>query len=236
MQEINLSEIVAEIFSKHHCSFMTVKQVVSNMPMQLKRDLGVAEPHAAVELQKIFEPMLDDRYVFSRRGTWIYIQEARKPEEFIFDALNKRKELGKTAGRIWLSVPFSKKECSKILGQLVRDGKVILKLEDDLVFRFYPAENAEENETQNPSEYTLENFRTAFDALDNGRIFVRICDLRKKLNWPRNVFDQGLRQFRDAGIIQLHVGDVSLMTREEIDDCFIDENNIRMGTVTWHGK
>lgn len=83
-------------------------------------------------------------------------------------------------------------------------------------------------------DYGPGKFREAFYALDKGRIFVRICDLRRELNWPREVFDEMLRKLRDEEIIQLHEGDASTMTPDENNDCFTDENNIRMGTVTWN--
>ena len=73
-----------------------------------------------------------------------------------------------------------------------------------------------------------------FYALDKGRIFVNIYELRRKLNWPREVFDAMLIKLRDEEIIQLHEGDASTKTPDENADCFIDENNIRMGTVTWN--
>ena len=79
-------------------------------------------------------------------------------------------------------------------------------------------------------------FKKVFDELDKGRIFVRICDLRKKMNLPREEFDEILRKLCDAEVIQLHEGDASTMTREENNNCFTDENGVRMGTVTFIGN
>ena len=83
-------------------------------------------------------------------------------------------------------------------------------------------------------DYGPGKFREAFYALDKGRIFVNIYELRRKLNWPREVFDAMLIKLRDEEVIQLHVGDASTMTPEELNDNFVDENNFRMGTVTWN--
>ena len=93
---------------------------------------------------------------------------------------------------------------------------------------------------ENTAEKTVERiatvgeFHKTFDLLDKGRIFVRICDLRRNLDWPRDVFDKMLRDLRDNDVIQLHTGDASLMTPDEVADCFIDENNFRKGSITWH--
>ena len=83
---------------------------------------------------------------------------------------------------------------------------------------------------------TVGEFHKTFDLLDNGRIFVRICDLRRNLGWPRDVFDKMLRDLRDNDVIQLHTGDASLMTPDEVADCFIDENGFRKGSITWLDK
>ena len=75
-----------------------------------------------------------------------------------------------------------------------------------------------------------EQFHAAFRELDRGSIFVRICDLHRRMGWPREVFDDMLRRLRDNEVVQLHVGDVTLMTPEQVEDGFVDENGFRMGT------
>ena len=92
--------------------------------------------------------------------------------------------------------------------------------------------------TEKSSKKTVKvaDFQAAFNELDKGRIFVRICDLRKKMNLPREVFDEMLRKLRDAEVIQLHEGDNSTMTADERADCFTDENGVRMGTITFIGN
>ena len=84
---------------------------------------------------------------------------------------------------------------------------------------------------------TQEAFESAFFALEaQGCGFVRICNLRRRLGWPCEVFDDVLRRLRDDEVIQLHAGDVTLMTPEQVEDGFVDENGFRMGTMTWVGR
>ena len=253
MPEINLPDLIAKIFRENHRTFMTLKQVVFHMPTQAKRDLGILNLTNAAEMQKILAPVLDEKkYVFHRRGTFIFIIEPKPHEDFILETLDKKARTPKDIARL---VPFSKKETAKLIAGLIEKKILTIRIDDDLQTRVYvnsknktePSEpqpqetkpEAEKTSASKPNpyaEYTVENFRTAFHSLDNGRIFVRICDLRKTLGWPRAIFDSALKQLRDAKLIQLHAGDVTLMTPEEIQDCFVDENNFRMGTVTWHGR
>ena len=84
---------------------------------------------------------------------------------------------------------------------------------------------------------TQEAFESAFFALEEGRCgFVRICDLRRRLGWSREAFDSMLCRLRDEEVVQLHAGDVTLMTPDEVQDGFVDENGFRMGTMTWTGR
>ncbi|GHV34233.1 hypothetical protein FACS1894187_04380 [Synergistales bacterium] len=78
----------------------------------------------------------------------------------------------------------------------------------------------------------MTEFWTAFDELERARFFVRICDLRAKLALTKSKFDSVLRELRDSGKIQLHAGDVTKQTPDEVDAGFIDENGYRFGNVT----
>jgi hypothetical protein len=85
------------------------------------------------------------------------------------------------------------------------------------------------------NQVNQEEFKKAFDLLERGDIYVDLFALRRRLGWPRDVFDTMLRSLRDAGTIQLHAGDATTMTPDEIADGFVDENGFRMGSVTWEG-
>ncbi len=94
-------------------------------------------------------------------------------------------------------------------------------------------EGHEEKRVQSQEEYTQARFKEAFDELEHGQTFVNIPELRKKLNWPHDVFDDMLRKLRDESIVQLHKTDLTIFEPEEF---FYDENNARRGMVTWHER
>ena len=91
-------------------------------------------------------------------------------------------------------------------------------------------------QTFKPEEYTQAKFRKAYEELHIFREFVRICDLRRKLGWPREAFDGMIRTLRDNRIIRVIRADESMLTQEEIRDCFVDENKTLMGLITWNGR
>jgi hypothetical protein len=86
------------------------------------------------------------------------------------------------------------------------------------------------------NQQRIEDFHAAFNALERGALYVDIFELRRRLNWSRDVFDSLLCSLRDAGTIQLHAGDITTLTTEESADNFIDENGFRLGSVTWEGE
>jgi endo-1,4-beta-D-glucanase Y len=76
-------------------------------------------------------------------------------------------------------------------------------------------------------------FQAAFDNLDHGRIYVRICDMRRELGWSEERFNDMLRKLRKDGTIQLHAGDAPTMTEDDIRLSFTDENYYFYATMTW---
>ncbi len=237
MPEKSLPDFIMELMNKRGKPFMTIKSLVLLLSTEKKRELGILNAKTAGEIKNIIEPLLEDRFIFNRKGTSLYILVPCEPEDLILKELSFT--VGKSPKAVGRLMPFTKADCSKIFLDLLERGVIRVTLNEALEPRVFLTEALNDKEIRTEREetlYNVEKFYDAFQALDNGRIFVRICDLRRALNWPRDVFDDGLKKLRDAGVIQLHVGDASLMTPEDIKDSFIDENHFRMGTVTWHGK
>ncbi|MBQ9419856.1 MAG: hypothetical protein IJU31_05700 [Synergistaceae bacterium] len=240
MLKKDLLDFISKVFKSEGKSFTTVRHLAAMMPLDMKRELGLMGLHSSVDVKRVIEPLLDDKYIFNKKGQVLYIIEPCKPENLIIGELSKIK--GKSPKAIGRVMPFTKRECARLLMELVEQKRIRIMINEALEPRIFlpdnklKAEEIADDLQEKGTIYTLEKLRNAFKSLDNGRIFVRICDLRKKLNWPRDIFDTTLIKLRDAGMIQLHVGDASLMTTDEIKNCFVDENNFRMGTVTWNGK
>ena len=70
------------------------------------------------------------------------------------------------------------------------------------------------------------------DELKKGRISVKICDIRRKLDCPCKVFDYMLVSLLNAEVIELRVDGKAAMTSNEVKDCFVDGNGFRRGAIT----
>ena len=242
----DVPDIIQEILSKNKRPFMTVKSLAVSMGAEVKRLTGINPHMTATEIRKILEPLVKDKFIFHKKGPTLYILEPCEPEDLVIAEINNAKI--KSAKWIAHSLPFSKADVAKIINGFVDSGRAKIIFNDTLEARIYltdtPAiktqapkiepepEPEPEKISSSSSDYSREEFMRVFESLDNGRVFVRICDLRKKLNWPRDLFDAILMMLRDKELIQLHIADESTMSPDEIKDSFIDENNYRMGTVT----
>ena len=241
MPEKNIPNIIQNILDQHK-GFVNLKTLPSLISAELRLELGLKNGLTGPVIRKKLEPHLEDKFIFHKKGLILYLMTPCEPDELVISLINSTKSASPKL--IARSLPFTKKEFLEIVFNLIEEGRVKLTLNENLDAKLIVVPEQERKVTASvpvveekgakTGDYSPRKFREAFDALDKGRIFVRICDLRRKLDWPRDVFDEMLRTLRDDETIQLHEGDASTMTPEENADCFTDENNCRMGTVTWN--
>jgi len=109
--------------------------------------------------------------------------------------------------------------------------------ENDRPFETSQEEIQPQNITEHPDpKETKTLFQQGYNALEHGGHYVRICDLRRYLNWSADVFDATMISLRDARKLQLQGGDTDFFTAEDIRDCFVDENGLRKLTMMWRGE
>ena len=241
----DVAEELRKVLRANEKRFMTLTAVKEKLSSQLRRYLGMTGRRlTAPSLKKILEPHLDEALEIRTNGRYTYLVAVGDPGDLIADFIEKNP--GRLAGGLAASLPFRKAEFLNLLNGLMKEGRLYAVLKEDYKARFFVSEGAggmartgvrAERPMPPLEDDTLderrERFHAAFRELDRGSIFVRICDLRRRMGWPREVFDDMLRRLRDDEVVQLHAGDVTLMTPEQVEDGFVDENGFRMGTMTW---
>ena len=241
-RDLSVAGELLEVLRLSGKDFMTLSAMREAMSAQLRKRLGLTgKKLTAPSLKKIFESHLDETLDIRTNGRYTYLVVVRNPEDLIVDFV--REHPGRMAGGLATSLPFKKADFLSLLNGLLKKARLYAVLKDDYKARFFVSEGLgmlrAENSTLPAEDDTFdgrrEQLHTAFRELDRGSTFVRICDLRRRLGWPRAVFDDMLRRLNDEEVIQLHAGDVSLMTREQVEDSFVDENGFMMGTMTWIG-
>ncbi len=242
MPENNAADIIQEIIDKQKRPFMTVKSLTMSLGAKLRRVLGIEQCKSNTEIRHVLEPQIGDRFIFHKKGQVLYILVPCDPVDLVKAELSHDHPKG--AAGIARVLPFSKADVSEILNHLLDTGEAKLILNELLDTRIiatghYDSDSdSKSNSGISTGRYRCnqEEFIEAVKELDRGNYFVKIPELRKRLGWPRENFDDMLRFLRDREIIQMHVADDTIMTPDEVSNCFIDENNYRMGTVTLNAR
>lgn len=236
MSEKNLADLIQSLLEKNK-GFMCATRLRDVVGSEARRVLGIKSKDSGKNVARKIEQVIPGKFMLHTKGSKAYILIPCEPLELVAGLLSPTKALDM---RVVSGFPFTQAEFYELLNGLIDEGKAKVIFTDKGKPKIFGVEGVKAGRSESVKSvagdegYTVERFREAFDECDKGRIFVRICDIRRKLGWPRDVFDGMIRDLRDKRIIQLHTGDASLMTEDEVADCYIDENNFRMGTVTWH--
>ena len=226
----NIPDMIQAILDKNK-GFMSISSLRAKMNRGLQDKLGLKSKDSVNIAAKKLKAALGDRFMFTairRKKVTQYVLTPCDPSEFVLASLSPDKPL--TPKQLASSLPLTQGEVSAILNELAKEGRILVQFTDKGDAQIYHSGRA----APQPEEYTRGKFREAFDELHKSREFVRICDLRRKLGWPREEFDAMLRELRDSMTIHMAQADESMLTEADIQDCFVDENNYRMGTVTWN--
>ncbi len=232
MSEKNIPDFLQTLLENNK-GFMKVKDLPTYMSFDMRRKLGLVRQKtpSAVAIRKAIEPQIEDRFIFNKNGGTLYILVPCDPSDFVIASLSSDNPM--SPKMLQRSLPFSKTDFRNILNELADSGKITTVYNDYLEPRLILSGSSKVRSVKSSEEYTRERFKEAFDELERGQTFVNIPELRKKLNWPHDVFDDMIRRLRDDGIVQLHKTDLTIF---EPEDFFYDEDNARRGMVTWHDR
>ena len=245
MQEY-AQEIISEVerILEQHKGFILFTQIASSLSKGLRNKLYIKSNTPPKIIRKKLLPVLEERFIIRKKSRAIYVLTPCEMEDLVFAQLSEDKPVP-MGELVRLLKPFTKKEVTALLTDMVNAGKVRVKIEESYILKIFAwgaghravrESRQAQAETFRPEDYTQAKFRAAYDELHRFREFVRICDLRRALNWPREAFDGMIRTLRDNRTIRIIRADESMFTQDEIRDCFLDENKTLMGLITWHGR
>jgi hypothetical protein len=232
------AELLRKCLKKKNADYMTL----GSLPDSLKRRLtGKARPSAA-ELKKGIAPHLGEDLALRQGGRYVYLALRLSDESLLLRAVRKRAGKAPAAS----NTPFKKEEFLAALNRLIERGEVLVRLNKDYKPLLFPAPDAREADAHGANargaaepggetNFSEGHFESAYRALERGKFFVRVCDLRRRLGWTEREFDGMTAALRDAGKIQLQAGDTAYFDERDIADSFTDENGFRMLTLMWRG-
>jgi hypothetical protein len=240
---VMLKQILEHYKAKEKKSYVLLKLKTSELK-EFSIEKTKPAPSASA-LEKAITPFLDSRLILLKKQPMkktgketLFLAYNLPHEEFVKEALqtqNPKKPF--TLDKIATDVPINKAEFVELCNRMLETGRLQVRIDDK--FKIVRAQFTTEYTPPAPSLDSLPGqndvvvFRKAFDKLDGGCFYVRICNMRRELGWSKERFNALLRKLRAEGTIQLHAGDGSTMTEEDVHLSYTDENHFFYATMTW---
>ncbi|MDR2117467.1 MAG: hypothetical protein LBP87_13910 [Planctomycetaceae bacterium] len=245
-----LNKILTQIKQREGKNYISFAALLTKLGKTGCKLFGLAgtKPSAAI-IEKSLSPYLDNTFMILKGSRTSFLAFKLPIDEIVFEALRIKFQKGPfSPGQLTQHMPMKKDEFIACFNRLLETMRISVSVnaEFKVTVRNINASGSTVNSTPatiptpqiqistsslSPQD-DRKQFREAFDELDKGRIFVRICNLRRKLGWDKTRFNSLLRQLRAEGIVQLHAGDISSMSEEDIDQSFTDESNFFYATLT----
>lgn len=122
------------------------------------------------------------------------------------------------------------------MNKLLETGEIFILLRDtDQKPLFFKRTAKSEIPPRQIEPTDREAFFQAYQMVGKSQSFVRIYRLREHLGWPKERFDGTLKSLMNAYEIEMHPGDPSKLTDEQLEHSFIDTDGELYITVSWRG-
>jgi len=231
----DMAHNITRILQQHGKTYLTLRQVITGLAVRLRRDLGLTQRLATAELLKKITPFLGDSLQVYHGASAIYIGQKHSPAEFLLQQIQQYPGISpKQLGR---RLPLSKQTYIAALNTLLETGVVVCTFKDTHMPALQMARSIPSLVmAQSSGENERAAFLAAYQEIGQGRSFVRIHRLRDALPWARERFDRVLETLAADYTIELHGGDPSVMTAEELRQSFTAGDGMLYIALSWRGK
>ena len=237
MDQQHLSDVaqdIQRILHKRGKDYLTVRQISASLSRRVRQQLSLATRHSTADVLKKLTPWLGESLQVYHGSTSIYIGQKRSPAELILQKVQQHP--GISPKQLGLGLPLSKRNYIIALHHLLGTGTVVCTFKDNHMPMLHLSSHAPVQDTaQTSAEDDRLAFHTAYNTVGHGRSFVRIHRLRDALPWPRERFDGVLRALVADYTVELHGGDPSVMTEEELRYSFTDADGTLHIALSWRG-
>ncbi len=247
-----INQAVVKALQKEKNGYLNIKSLITGFPVELKITLGFeknikAKDFTAKEALKRLNSHLDKKVLVYSKGNLIYLSLDSK-DSMILRKLEQGKSFPTFKVLRKNVAPLLKDDFTQVLNDLLLSGNVkctfkgdnpILSLAGQVSSQPSEPVNLIEEVSVNPDIETIndpELFHAALSNSGKGRRMVYLYMVRRNLNWSRERFDTLIRKLRSEYRIQLHGGDPSIMTEDQVRDSFMDERGVLHISVSWRGK
>lgn len=231
----DIEKMVSDLLKKKKKDYLTVTQIRDGLPALLLKHFGIVKKKSgATDVLKKLKPYLGSTIWEYRGARTAYIGFNMPTEKLILNKI--RQSPGLSPKNLAKNLPVSKKDFISNLNKLLEAGTVVCTFNESysVVLNISGRTELAMPETGHPDARLA--FRTAYNEISKGNGLVRIHRIRESLGWPEGRFDSVLKDLMSDYTIELHGGDPSTLTEQEIKDSYTDENGVLYINVTWWGE
>jgi hypothetical protein len=233
MSQASLFQVLIDFLQKNSSDYSNVSNL-KKLPKQTLDSLGINSKSQIGEIVKKVTPYLGNGLVILKGSKSSFLAYNIPKNRILYNYIQKHP--GKSPGQIAPNLPMVKGDFIQELYSLIESGGVKITYTEKYTTKLFaqvhkPEKTISSTLSKKPDSDTI--FKIAFDELNKGEKYVRICDIRRKLDWSREEFDSTLKKLRDNSTIQLHEGITSTMDESEVRDSFVDENNFLHINISW---
>lgn len=230
----DLEHNIIRLLQQRGKDYLTVRQLLVGLPTRVRQQLGLTRRQTTAELLKKLTPCLGERLYVYRGATSVYIGHKQAPAELLLRKVQQAP--GISPKKLGLGLPLTKKSYLAALNALLEAGTVVCTFKDNhmpvlhIAHQASPTDIAEVSAGNEPAA-----LQAAYHDVGQGRSFVRIHRLRDALPWPRERFDRVLQALVADYTVELHGGDPSVMTAEELRQSFTAADGTLYIALSWRG-
>ena len=222
--DISFPDILATVFDKHKKDYLTITQIKKSLPKGVEQILGLqVKKITNTEFIERLKPQLSDTYSIHKKGNSTYLLRA-PIQDIILSYITQRSPI--SIRMVSKNLRFQKGQIAEALNNLARSGAIELQIvaqSKDFNVQILVPEKPDSS---------LE-IKKAYNIIRKDRNYVKIYELRRYLNWPRQAFDSYIQSLWNAGVIELQASDPQLLTEDQRGDSFMDTNHTLRILLIW---
>jgi hypothetical protein len=230
----HLEHDIVRLLQQRGKDYLTVRQVLASLPRRVRQQLDLPKRLSTTELLKKITPWLGESLQVYHGSTSVYIGQKHSPAELIVHKVQQSP--GISPKKLGLGLPLSKRHYLAALNALLETGTLVCTFKDNHMPVLHLSQHPSATDTtQTHTENERAAFQAAYNTVGQGRSFVRIHRLRDALPWPRERFDRLLQALVADYTVELHGGDPSVMTQEELRHSFTVADGTLYIALSWRG-
>jgi len=226
-----LEQHVLRLLRTRGKEYLTVRQLLHSLGAHARQQLRLPARPSTTDVLKRLTPLLGDSLQVYESPPAVYIGYKRSPTELVVSRIQQHP--GISPKQLGMRLPLSRRCYLDTLNALLGAGTLVCTFKENHVPMLHIAARAGRASEAEDERATL---RAAYIRVGQGRSFVRIHRLRAAIPWLRERFDRVLQMLIADYTVELHGGDPSVLSQDELQQSWTDADGTLYIALSWRGQ